>query len=186
VGESAVDVNIGLFWLLLAIGACKDALTWSHGRNVSSETWSSAPPDWRAWLNTRIAGDGSGDGDGDGDGYGSGSGDGDGDGDGIGYGDGDGYGIGYGDGYGSGYGYGIGYGDGDGIGDGYGDGDGSGDGYGSGYGDGDGSGSGSGYGSEDIRELMLPDGAVLAGDVPDQALQLLCEVSSRLGVDLTA
>ena len=62
----------------------------------------------------------------------------------------------------------------------------SGDGSGSGYGSGYGYGSGDGYVFKEIRELMLPDGSVLAGDVPDQALQLLREVSSGLGVELTA
>jgi hypothetical protein len=148
-GSAVAEVKIplpSLHTFLIHLGACREAIWWSHKREISEESLRACPRrEWKEWLAEKldvemtapvsewmqaveeaIHGSGYGSGYGDGDSYG------DGDGYGDGYGDGDGYGYGSGSGYGDGYGSGSGYGDGYGDGDGYGYGDGSG--YGDGYG----------------------------------------------------
>lgn len=161
-------------WLLILLGACTDAVTWSRGRDLSADTWQAAGVHWRGWLRNALRYDGYG--------HGSGSGYGCGFGDGSGYGCGDGYGDGHG--YGHVYGSGHGFGSGHGYGDGYGYGSRYGHGYGYGYGYGDGCESGSGHGDgsgdgydeqtwRDVVALEFDDGARLGGDVRAAAIGLL-------------
>src|SRR5690606_20829361 len=179
VGKGALAVN--LFWLLIALGACPDAVTWAHGREATADTWQAAGVRRRKWVAGRLSGSGYGyGGSGSGDGYGYGGygfGAGDGGGDGSGDGDGYGYGSGDGDGYGYGFGDRDGSGDGDGYyGYGYGrSGDGAGDGYG--YGSGYGAGDGDGYDSEthnDIISVEFYDGSKLTdGDGISTSAELI-------------
>ena len=114
-----------LTWVLIAAGACGDAVAAS--RQSPEDFWRSAPNVWREWA----LGGGYGDGDGDGDGGGFG----------------DGFGGGYGDGGGGG-GYGGGGGCGGGV-DGV-----DGGGFGGGYGYGGGGGYGSGDGAAIVRLVI--------------------------------
>jgi hypothetical protein len=169
-------------WLLILLGACTDAVTWSRGRDLSADTWQAAGAHWRGWLRNELRYGGSGHGSGSGYGCGDGYGDGYGDGHGYGHVYGSGYGHGYGHVYGDGYGYGSRHGHGSGYGDGYGDGYESGSGYGDGYGDGYESGSGHGDGSgdgyaeqtwRDVVALEFDDGTRLGGNVRAAAIGLL-------------
>lgn len=174
-----------LFWLLVSLGACTDALEWAHGRELSPATCAAAKEDedYRQWVIDQLSGYGCGD-----TGYG------------VDYGEGSGYGGCYG-GEGSGLGCGVDYGEGSGYGDGAGYG--SGDvGYGTGYGIGldiHGAGSGAGYRygdgygygysistNRDIIHLVREDGTVLVdgaiGAAPaEMVLGVLWWLFSSLG-----